>query len=40
VRPYTRFVETEQATVEETTRILAAARRDLQELAAKIEQLR
>jgi small GTP-binding protein len=40
MRPYTRFVETEQVTLDEMARALAVARRDLQELAAKIEQLR
>lgn len=40
MRPYTRFVETEQTTLEQTAESLAAARRDMQGLAAEIEQLR
>lgn len=40
MRPYTRFVETEQVTLAETAKTLADLRRDMQGLAAAIEQLR
>jgi small GTP-binding protein len=40
MRPYTRFVETEQATLAETVKSLAVAQREMRELAAEIELLR